>query len=265
MSQTTPEHTAKHTAEQRYRAPALDKGLDILELLAHQPNGMTRAEIVKAMGRSPSEIYRMIERLVMRQYLHRSLEGDRYSLTMKLFVLGSHHPPLRRMAAQAQPLMDQFANANQQSLHLVAPDRGMVVVIAQASAPVNWEFRLRLGSQLDLINTGSGQTFLAFQSRERQIQCLSCILPDDSSVLAKLAGIAADLSTIKAAGHRQSPSRQLVGVTDLSAPILSPNGEAMGVLTCPYIERIDLNNHHKVSVATALANVKALAHTLSIA
>ena len=33
----------------RYRAPALDKGLDILELLSEQPNGLTRGEIVKAM------------------------------------------------------------------------------------------------------------------------------------------------------------------------------------------------------------------------
>ena len=40
--------------EDRYRAPALDKGLDILELLASQPHGLTRAEIVKEMDRSAS-------------------------------------------------------------------------------------------------------------------------------------------------------------------------------------------------------------------
>ena len=52
--------------EDRYRAPALDKGLDILELLASQAHGLTRAEIVKEMDRSASEIYRMLERLVAR-------------------------------------------------------------------------------------------------------------------------------------------------------------------------------------------------------
>ncbi len=60
----------------RYRAPALDKGLDILELLATEPGGLTRAEIVRAMGRGPSEIYRMLERLVARGYVSRSAEGD---------------------------------------------------------------------------------------------------------------------------------------------------------------------------------------------
>ena len=57
---------------ERYRAPALDKGLDILELLAEHPDGLTRAEIVKELGRGPSEIYRMLERLVARQYVMRS-------------------------------------------------------------------------------------------------------------------------------------------------------------------------------------------------
>ena len=33
----------------RYRAPALDKGLDILEILAAQDEAMTRAELVAAM------------------------------------------------------------------------------------------------------------------------------------------------------------------------------------------------------------------------
>ena len=50
---------SQQPAEDRYRAPALDKGLDILELLARQPQGLTRAEIVKKMDRNASEIYRM--------------------------------------------------------------------------------------------------------------------------------------------------------------------------------------------------------------
>ena len=34
----------------RYRAPALDKGLDILELLAGVDGGLTQAEIAKSSG-----------------------------------------------------------------------------------------------------------------------------------------------------------------------------------------------------------------------
>jgi len=63
--------TVDEGPEARYRAPALDKGLDILEILAAQSEGMTRAELVRTMGRGPSEIYRMLERLVARGYVRR--------------------------------------------------------------------------------------------------------------------------------------------------------------------------------------------------
>lgn len=69
MDKDTP--SSADTSADRYRAPALDKGLDILELLSEYPDGLTRAEIVKALGRSANEIYRMLERLVARQYVTR--------------------------------------------------------------------------------------------------------------------------------------------------------------------------------------------------
>ena len=50
----------------RYAAPALDKGLDILEALAAQPGGLTQAEIAAALQRSVGEIFRMLETLLRR-------------------------------------------------------------------------------------------------------------------------------------------------------------------------------------------------------
>ena len=49
------------------------------------------AELVRAMDRSPSEIYRMLERLVARGYVARVEGGDRYALSMKLFLLAHRH------------------------------------------------------------------------------------------------------------------------------------------------------------------------------
>ena len=39
---------------ERYRAPALDKGLDILELLAATDDGLSQADIAKALDLSPN-------------------------------------------------------------------------------------------------------------------------------------------------------------------------------------------------------------------
>jgi DNA-binding IclR family transcriptional regulator len=229
----------------RYRAPALDKGLDILELLARQPGGMTRAEIVSAMGRSPSEVYRMVERLVAREYVRRSLAGDRFTLSMKLFLLGSSHPPLRRLISYAQPLMDEFANKTLQSIHLAIPEAGSAVVVAQASGPANWEFRLRVGAELSLISTGSGKTLLAYQDDDGLKELFPPSEGDTSSTILQDPQLVKELEEIKRTGYRISDSGQLVGVTDISVATIGSNGNAFGVLTCPYIERVGAENTTK--------------------
>ncbi|MTH76803.1 helix-turn-helix domain-containing protein [Paracoccus aestuariivivens] len=224
-------------AVDRYRAPALDKGLDILEVLADQARGLTRAEIVKELGLSPSQIYRMLERLVARGYVTRIEGGDRYALTMKLFLLATRHPPLRRMVAQAQPLMDEFARELRQSCHLVLPEQGTGIVVAQASPTGHWEFRARLGAQMDLFRTGSGLTLLAFQNPDQIIETLGHWGVSDA--ISRLEQVATQLPDVLAQGYRMQPSGQLVGVTDISVPVLDPGSEAIAVLTCAYIQHPD--------------------------
>lgn len=244
----------------RYRAPALDKGLDILELLSEQSDGLTRAEIVKYMGRSPSEIYRMLERLVARDYVVRSTGGDRYALSMKLFVLANRHPPVRRIVAQALPLMDVFARDARQSCHLVVPDRGFAVVAAQASPPEVWEFRVRIGAQLGLLETGSGHTMLAFQDPLRRAEALALWGSADQE--ARLGRIEEELAQVRAQGYRLGDSAQLRGVTDISVPVLAPEGDAIAVLTCPYLGRPSPDD--SPGVEEVLARLRVLSAKLSL-
>ena len=56
-------------ADPKYPVPALDKGLDILELLAERPDGLTQAEVARSLGRSVGEIFRMLNALLRRGYL----------------------------------------------------------------------------------------------------------------------------------------------------------------------------------------------------
>jgi DNA-binding IclR family transcriptional regulator len=247
--------------QDRYRAPALDKGLDILELLAGESSGLTRAEIVRAMGRSPSEIYRMLERLVARGYVTRSLEGDRHALSMKLFLMVNAHPPVRRLTAQAQPLMDIFARTALQSVHLVVPENNGAVVVAQASPPSNWEFRLRVGAQLNLLTTGSGQTLLAFQDPARRAEMLANLPIDPAQIDPTLWG---RLDHIRTTGYRLAPSLQLVGVQDMSVPLRGPDGYAFAVLTCPFVEHVGLFRDQALDIETCLAQLQELAETLAL-
>ena len=249
-------------AANRYRAPALDRGLDILEVLAGETRGLTRAEICEALGVSPSQMYRMLERLVARSYVYRLDGGDRFALTMKLFQVATGHPPERRLLAQAQPLMDAFAVERQQSCHLAVPAQSSAIILAQASTASHWEFRARVGASMDFFNTSSGLTLLAFQDPDRLEQTLGLWGVVDATT--RLAALRDQLDAVRATGWRMAPSAQVVGITDISVPVAGPNGDAVAALTCAYLDRPGNPDDGEIGRAAALESLARVAETLSM-
>lgn len=220
----------------RYRAPALDKGLDILELLANTEEGLNQAEISKALGRTPNEIYRMLDRLVRRNYVRRTSE-DRYELTLKLFELAHQRPPIKRLVSQAVPVLRDFARESQQAGHLVIQDRNALVVVAQVDGPGYWNVSIRVGSRVGLINTGSGHVFLAFASPEERLLMLEehgMVAPETMT-----PALEQRLGKVRLQGFENMPSAQVGSVYNLSVPVFGPLGSVIAVLTSPYTERLD--------------------------
>ncbi|CDY75128.1 Transcriptional regulator, IclR family [Caballeronia glathei] len=246
----------------RYRAPALDKGLDILELLSEQKEGLTRAEITKLLGRNASEMYRMLERLVARQYVVRSPGGDRYSLSLKLYALAHRHPPMNRLISEALPVMQRFADTAEQSVHLAVYDRGNLLVIAQVDGPGTWGISVRLGSRVGLIDTGSGRVMLAFQTPEQREHMLAEHTKVKGEITLDAGALEAAYRQIREDGFSRKDSAQTVGVTDVTFPLLGPSGQAIAALTCPYLRRIDEYVAPSIEDVTAL--LKEAAAGLSI-
>src|SRR3954463_2173863 len=101
----------------RYRAPALEKGLEILELLAGEAGPLPVSAIGQRLGRSTNELFRMIQVLQYRGYIQQETGGG-YRLTDKLFSLGMEQPRTRNLLEVALPAMRQLAVRIGQSCHL---------------------------------------------------------------------------------------------------------------------------------------------------
>jgi DNA-binding IclR family transcriptional regulator len=231
-----------------YSAPALEKGLDVLEVLAKEPAGLTTSEIARRLGRTVSEIFRMVLCLGDRGYLTRQ-DGDRYSLTLKLFKMVQEHPPTERVITQALPVMQRLVQKTQQSCHLGVIEGAEVVFIAQVNAPTAAGFYVRLGSSTNLMNTASGYVILAHQSLEHRQHTLDEWRRVTGERIP--ADIGRHLSQIEKAGFEKKPSYQVHGVVNISFPIFNAEGSALGALTTPYIERKD-DSVSVIEVSSAL-------------
>ncbi len=225
--------------ESRYRAPALDKGLDILELLAGEDGGMTQTDIAKALGRTANELYRMLDRLVRRGYIVRNAASDRYQLSLKLFSLAHRHPPMQRLISEATPVIRDLARITEQSCHLVVYDTGFGRVVAQVDAPGKWTYSVRVGTSVSLFSTGSGHVLLAFQTEQRRQEMLLEHREVEGEAPMSMTELGKRIEVVKRQGYEIMDSSQILGVTNVSCPVFGPNGNALAALTVPYIKRID--------------------------
>jgi DNA-binding IclR family transcriptional regulator len=215
----------------KYRAPALQKGLEILELLAPSPTPMPTVDISAALGRSVSEIFRMIQVLEEYGYIARSGEG--YRVTNRLFSLGMAQPPIRDLLSHALPVMHELAAHTRQSCHLAMASGSEMVVVANVEAPGLLGFAVRMGYRRPLIQSASGHVLMAFQAEGGRAEMLRAT--EDAKLKVDRKALLPLLETVKGAGFITMSSPMLTAITDLSAPIIR-NGTALAALTVPFVD-----------------------------
>lgn len=217
----------------RYSAPALEKGLDVLELLAESRVGLTQSAIAAQLGRSVSELFRMLAVLEGRGYIYRQRPEDLYYLSLRLYELAHRHPPTKRLLDVAIPEMRSLAHRSRQSCHLGVPtDDGELLIIAQVDSPESAGITVQLGRR-SLLDTASGRVLLAHQPDEVRRRWLAVEAGREdvgADQLARLDGIAQE-------GSEEITDESLEGVTDLSYPVLDFMDVAIAALTVPYLHR----------------------------
>ncbi|MDM0009135.1 IclR family transcriptional regulator [Variovorax sp. J22G73] len=222
----------------RYAAPALEKGLDILEALADSPGGYTLNELAQKVGRKVSEIFRMAVTLQRRGYVQVD-DNDRYTLTLRMFELAHRQQPLKSLVSAALPLLRELANRARQSCHLTMYQGGRVVVIAQVESPERWSFGLKVGVVMGLTDTSSGHVLLAFRDEIDRARMLRAHIGVEGELDMDPGELFAILQEVRARGYSAMPSQQTRGITNIAFPVMGAADHVIASINVPYIERID--------------------------
>lgn len=223
-----------------YAAPALDKALDILELLADEAGGLTQTEIAEAVGRNVSQIYRVLTTLERRGYLTRDERSGRYVLSMALFDLAHRHPPLRGLVQLAAGPMRALADEIRQSCNLSVDDAGAVRIIAQAESPADFGYHVRVGARFPIDATATGAVLAA-----RTDAATATVRGDEAAQLAE--------------GYLTRADQLQAGITDVVAAVTGPTGGTVAALTVPYIG----TSYSEVGLDEVVAAARATAAAIS--
>jgi DNA-binding IclR family transcriptional regulator len=217
----------------KYRAPALEKGLAVLEVLAAANGPMSLNAISRSLNRSVSELFRMIQVLEFHGYLELSSAGAGYVLTNKLFALGMTRAPSRDLHDAAVPVMHRLAERIGQSCHLAVLSADQMVIVARVEAPGDLGFSVRIGYRRSLVESTSGLVLYAFQSEAVRAEWKKRLARSISR--REWASYERRGHAARKAGFVTADSHAVQGVIDLSAPVTQSGGVA-AALTVPYVK-----------------------------
>jgi DNA-binding IclR family transcriptional regulator len=253
-------HSKRSVERKQYSAPALQKGLDILELLAVRPKGLNASDIAAELGRSIGEVFRMLMVLEQRKYVALQAQTDQYVMTLKMFKLSHQFAPLKRLTIAAGPVMEKLATNIDQSCHLVVYYNGEGLVVAQKDGPGNRCYGVRLGSSVPLYDTCSGSLFLAF-GPEKYYQAMLSRLTPEQTRQRRTSDYRAMIDQVREHGFERRSSHQVQGVYDMGFPVFDSGGMMIASLTIPFLEHID--GSHSVHIDEAQQHLEKSAAKLS--
>lgn len=216
----------------RYAAPALEKGLEILETLASLSEPVGQKQLAGQLGRSVGEIFRMLSVLERLGYVARDPRGG-YLLTAKLYELAHRHAPLRRLVASAAPVLERLAAETLQSYYLVVLGGGgdHILVVAQADPPTWRVLSVKLGARFPLRTGSTSALVIAAFSTPGERASLAARMDDPAGDLP------ARLDLIARQGSVVVPTQVIPGVTDVSAPVFDASGRVVAALSANHLPR----------------------------
>lgn len=256
--------TKQITRLQKYSAPALEKGLDILELFSLRPGvALSHADIARGIGRSKNEIFRMMVVLEERGYIRRG-DGDVFHLTPKLGELGGARNPTGQMIEIARPLMAQLSQQIEQSSHLWIIEDDRMCVGAAARAASSYSLALSEGVQAPVLGSSAGACFLAgLPDPEARVQKLARM--DEYASKDDFAQFDREVENCKSAGVCVLTNSENAGIVEVSAPLWS-KGQAgvVGALSVPMIQSTERPNEISVVIASLKETVEAICAKLTL-
>ena len=255
---TSPPRSNGRSGGRRYAAPALDKGLDVLELLATQRVPQTQSQLARALGRGPSELFRVLTTLERRGYVQRDPVSAAYSLTLRLYELGHIHSPYEWLLRAAERPMRGLTAEVRQSCHLSALSRGRLVVLHQEESPERVRLSVEVGSVVAPLSAASGRLLLAHLNPPRQREVLA--LDTDYRRLSAIeqAALRERFELIRARGYEEARGETVEGVSDLAMLVGAVGAGVQAALTIAALAR-----SHEAFVADALPALRRCASAIA--
>ncbi len=208
-----------------YSVPALERGLDVIEILANQRRPLTLTDIAELTGHPANGLFRITDCLAKRGYLSRNSTSGAFRLSLRLYQLAHTHSPVESLILAAREPMCNLVAQLGESCHLSVFDGTDLVIIDQVAANRAVRLSIEVGARFAATRTASGRLLLANLGKEARDALLKR-LPKGVPV-----PVPAELDRLRKDGFCSAYEETVRGVADVAVLVGNPEVGVLAALT----------------------------------
>jgi DNA-binding IclR family transcriptional regulator len=210
-----------------------DRTLDVFELLAAEPHGLTVSQISDRLGLARSSTHGLVRTLHSRGYLMEN-GGRRFHLGARLIQLGLNVVDRLELRAAARGPLERLVSETHDTALLVVPDRGDLLYVDKLLSDAR-DVRTdpRVSSRRPLHCSSLGKALLAAMDDESvsRIVDVTGLERATEFSIADRDELLADLARTRKRGYAVDEQEALVGVWCVGAPVRDHTGRAVAAIS----------------------------------
>lgn len=156
-----------------YFVPALAKALDVIEYLSRKTEPLPLSVIAKDLKRTSSELFRIMDYLVQRNYVIKEPNLNSYTLSLKFFELTVNISLIRRIVEASSQVMTELSIKTGCSSHISVVEGGYLIVLHEAESVQPYSLHVRVGARIPATTTSSGCLILSRMNTADRYRALS--------------------------------------------------------------------------------------------
>jgi len=214
-------------------APAVDRALDVIEVMAVSDKDLCLSEIIKRVNIPRQSLIRILNTLCDRGVLDRAEQRGFYRLGMKLLYLGNRLQDKITLRSVAWPFMQELSDKTHKTIELSTLDRDQLILIEQIEGTEGVRLYSRVGSGYPYFHAvGVGKIYLAHMDPEKRMKVLHKIgLPAVTEhTITNMDKLEVELLKVRENGYAFEDQELRKGVRRVTAPIYGFRNDLAGCI-----------------------------------
>lgn len=214
------------TQWRQVKLPAVERTVDLIEILSTSDHDLTLSEISRAIGIPKSSAYYLIQTLLTRGFLFRNRDCRTYSISSRIPELFGHSRAIERLRTALREDLCNLARITRLVATATVRRGAQAVHIEVANPPPDKppaSLRDWVGRYVDLHCTAQGKIHLAYLAEmefDRVLRGRSLARFTPQSICSK-EDLRAHLAKVRSTGFAFNDEECIIGVRAIAAPIFS--------------------------------------------